>query len=231
MNSSPACPPICQYTTPAKPMERLIQTVLQIAASLTVMACAFLLKTPRSIARTARTPTLKAKRSAPSLTDALSANHAAGVRGRQRSAPLQRVANVEQYLEVELFPSVGEVERRHLRLVASLARPVEGLCVHLVKILENVLTRAGHQVLWNGICRQDVAVPVDARDALQHRFRITTLEDELPRRAESEPARVVGSSHAVQLKLASLAKEGARTTEDRGLCGLRTNCNRRSTIN
>jgi hypothetical protein len=50
-------------------------------------------------------------------------------------ATLDRVANVKQYLEVELLSPVREIERSHLRLIAGCLRALECFAVHLVEIL------------------------------------------------------------------------------------------------
>ena len=60
------------------------------------------------------------------------------------SATLDRVANVEQDLEVELLTTVGEVERGLLSLIARRLRAGECLAIHLVEVGEDAFTSAGH---------------------------------------------------------------------------------------
>src|SRR5688500_12087334 len=52
--------------------------------------------------------------------------------------------DVEQDLEVELLAAIGEVERRHLRVVASGLGALEGFAIHRLQVFHNTVARAGH---------------------------------------------------------------------------------------
>src|SRR5438094_9567531 len=72
-------------------------------------------------------------------------------RDNRELAALHSFANIEQDLEVELFTAIGEIQRRHLRLVAGSFGTVERLAVHLVKVAEDSLAGAGHADLLEGV--------------------------------------------------------------------------------
>ena len=57
-------------------------------------------------------------------------------------ATLDRVANVKQYLEVQLLSPIREIQRGHLRLVAGCLRALECFAIHLVEVLKNGRARA-----------------------------------------------------------------------------------------
>ena len=57
---------------------------------------------------------------------------------------LHRVPNIQQYLEVQLFSPVGEVECGHLGLVACGLGALEGLAVHVVEVAEDAFAGTGH---------------------------------------------------------------------------------------
>ena len=66
-------------------------------------------------------------------------------------ASLDGVADVEQDLEVQLLAAIGEIERRHLRVVAGGLRALERFAVHVVEVGEDAFAGAGHAVLLEGV--------------------------------------------------------------------------------
>src|ERR1019366_228897 len=64
---------------------------------------------------------------------------------------LDRVADVEQDLEVQLLAAIGEVERRHLRVVAGCLGALERLAVHLIEVGENAIAGSGHAGLLQNV--------------------------------------------------------------------------------
>src|SRR4051794_17196460 len=102
-------------------------------------------------------------------------------------ATLLCVADVEQNLEVELFAAIGEVERRHLRLVTGGLRAFERLTIHLVEVGEDALAGAGHRDLLEGLGGQPRDVAIGVRLV---RARIEMFLEELARCADDEAARL-----------------------------------------
>src|SRR6185437_14857489 len=86
---------------------------------------------------------------------------------RAHSATLHRVANVQQNLEVQLLAPIGEIERRHLRLILRRLGTLERLAVHLVEVGQDAIARTGHTDCLEGskdeTGRLDLGRRLDAR--------------------------------------------------------------------
>ena len=67
------------------------------------------------------------------------------------SPPFQRVPDVEEDLEIQLLAPIGEIERRHLGLVARRLRALERFAVHVVEVGEDAFAGARHAVLLEGL--------------------------------------------------------------------------------
>lgn len=129
---------------------------------------------------------------------------------RRWSAALQCIPDIEKYLEVQLLSAICEVKRGHLRFVARFLRALKGFAVHLVQVLKDAITGAGHQVLYGRrALGKNVAVAVDTGNALENSFRIAALEEEFLRRTNGESAWIVRAGHRVELKSGHTTKEAA----------------------
>ena len=80
------------------------------------------------------------------------------------SPPFEGVPDVEEDLEVQLLAPIGEIERRHLGLVARRLRALERFAVHVVEVGEDAFAGARHAVLlevvW-GESRWSRASPIE----------------------------------------------------------------------
>src|ERR1035437_6559251 len=65
---------------------------------------------------------------------------------------LDCVANIQQNLEIQLLAAIGEVERRHLCVVARGLRALERLAVHLVEVGKDAIAGSGHACLLQNVC-------------------------------------------------------------------------------
>src|ERR1035437_3371081 len=113
---------------------------------------------------------------------------------------LDCVANIQQNLEIQLLAAIGEVERRHLCVVARGLRALERLAVHLVEVGKDAIAGSGHACLLQNVCGESGRLHAGWRGRLG-RGRV---EEDLLGGAEHQPARIERVGHRKLLRATSL---------------------------
>src|ERR1035437_8841114 len=133
---------------------------------------------------------------------------------------LDCVANIQQNLEIQLLAAIGEVERRHLCVVARGLRALERLAVHLVEVGKDAIAGSGHACLLQNVCGESGRLHAGWRGRLGrggggedllggggHQpagFGRGRVEKDLLGGAEHQPARIERVGHRKLLRATSL---------------------------
>src|ERR1035437_4140445 len=126
---------------------------------------------------------------------------------------LDRVADVQQDLEVELFAAIGEVERRHLRVVARDLGTFERLAVHLIEVGENAIAGSGHAFVLQNVCSESGRL--EAGGSGRAGLRGGSIEQEFLGGAKHQPARIERRGHRPPRCARRLATDASSCTNGR----------------